>query len=270
MRGVIHHLNCGTMCPHVGDEIVCHVLLIEGADGLTLVDTGLGTLDLEHRRELGTPFRLITRPKLRRSETAVEQVRGLGFAPEDVRHIVVTHLDVDHAGGLADFPGATVHVFRAEHEALLHPGVREKARYIRHQTAHGPQWAVHDVDGDRWHGFESVRVLPGAGAPDDLLMIPLPGHSRGHTGVAVRDGDGWLLHAGDAYFHHGETRTPPSCPPVLRAFQAVVTYDARKRKANQERLRELLRDHGGAVRTVCAHDATELDRERRARSSPGT
>jgi glyoxylase-like metal-dependent hydrolase (beta-lactamase superfamily II) len=54
------------------------------------------------------------RPRLRRAETAREQVRWLGHAPRDVRHIVVTRLDFDHVGGLEDFPDATVHVFAGE------------------------------------------------------------------------------------------------------------------------------------------------------------
>ncbi|MEA2292944.1 MAG: hypothetical protein QOE86_583 [Solirubrobacteraceae bacterium] len=257
---MIHHLNCGTMCPHVGDEIVCHVLLIEGADGLTLVDTGLGTRDIAAPRELGAVFRLVTRPRLSRDETALAQVEALGFSAADVRDVVVTHLDVDHAGGLPDFPGATVHVFRSEHEALMNPTFKEKPRYISHQTAHGPSWAIHDVAGESWNGFDSVRVLG-----DEVLMIPLPGHTRGHSGIAVRDGDGWLLHCGDAYFHHGEIATPPSCPRTLRLFQELTSVDGKTRKANQERLRELVRAHPGDVRTICAHDAVELERERGGR-----
>ena len=72
----IHHLNCGTMCPFgerlVNGEgsllrrgrIVCHVLLIEGADGLTLLDTGLGSEDVRNPRRLGLRFRGIAMPKL--------------------------------------------------------------------------------------------------------------------------------------------------------------------------------------------------------------
>ena len=44
--------------------------------------------------------------------------------------------------------------------------------------------------------------------------MPLVGHSRGHTGIAIHGDEGWLLHCGDAYFHHGEVATPPACPPA--------------------------------------------------------
>ena len=92
-------------------------------------------------------------------------------------------------------------------------------------------------------------------------MIPLAGHSRGHTGIAVRDADGWLLHCGDAYFNRNEIKTPPSCPPGLSAFQKLMADDGKARIANQERLRELARTHGDEVRLFCAHDPVELERE---------
>ena len=90
-------------------------------------------------------------------------------------------------------------------------------------------------------------------------MIPLIGHSRGHTGLAVRDGDRWLLHCGDAYFNRNEINTPPSCPAGLAAFQTLMAAHAKARTANQERLRELARAHGDQVRLFCAHDPVELD-----------
>ena len=92
-------------------RLVCHVLLIEGADGLVLVDTGFGSDDVRNPRQISVPFTAMMRPRLEVGETAVSQVRARGFDPADVRHIVLTHLDVDHAGGLPDFPQAKVHVW---------------------------------------------------------------------------------------------------------------------------------------------------------------
>jgi glyoxylase-like metal-dependent hydrolase (beta-lactamase superfamily II) len=88
------------------------------------------------------------------------------------------------------------------------------------------------------------------------------GHSRGHSAVAVNTGDGWLLHCGDAYFHRDEVAAPPSCPPLLGLFEAVMATDNAARRSNQERLRELAADHGDEVTLLCAHDPRELERER--------
>lgn len=265
----IHHLSCATVCPYgarflSGEggllapfEICAHVLLIETGDSLVLVDTGFGTRDVAHPKHLGQPFRVALRPLLREQDTAVAQIRALGLDPADVRHIAATHLDVDHAGGLPDFPEAEVHLFRPEMEAAIKPSIRERLRYIPEHFAHGPIWHPHDVEGDEWMGFEAVRVLPGV--DPEIVLVPLPGHSRGHSAVAVREGDRWLLHCGDAYFFRGEIRTPSSCPPGLRLFQLATGYDMKSRLANQERLRELARNRGDDVRLFCAHDPVELE-----------
>jgi glyoxylase-like metal-dependent hydrolase (beta-lactamase superfamily II) len=67
---------------------------------------------------------------------------------------------------------------------------------------------IHEVEGQDWFGFGNVRALD-----DDLRMVPLHGHTRGHCGVAVRRPDGgWFLHAGDSYFYTGTAgRVDPGC-----------------------------------------------------------
>jgi len=191
------------------------------------------------------------------AETAVRQVERLGFRAEDVTDVVLTHLDLDHAGGLRDFPHARVHVLRSELEAARATRTSiERTRYPRAQWAHGPRWVTHDPQGDDWFGFTAVRELPGV--PADVRLIPLAGHTVGHTGVAVRVGDGWLLHAGDAYFHHAEMHPNPACPPGLRYMQARMETARGLRLANQDRLRELVREHGDRVTVFSAHDAVEL------------
>jgi len=258
------------MCPHGrrlinGDggvlgraRLVCHCLLVEGAEGLVLIDTGFGLDDMRNTRQLGLIFDKLFRPQAREGETAIEQVRALGFAPEDVRHVVTTHLDVDHAGGLPDFPGAQVHVLARELQAAMHPSLRERERYVAAHWAHGPTWVQHEPDGDEWLGFESVRILPGSDA--EILLVPLIGHTRGHTGVAVKLDGRWLLHCGDAYFHRGEMQTPRACPPVLKAFQNVNSADNAARRQNSERLRELAVRSGDEVELFCSHDPATLAR----------
>ncbi|HXM87777.1 MAG TPA: MBL fold metallo-hydrolase [Solirubrobacteraceae bacterium] len=267
---VVHHLGCGTMCPHgerlINGEgsllgparLICHCLLVERADGLVLIDTGFGLDDMRNTRQLGRIFDTLFRPQAREAETAIEQVRALGFQPQDVREIVATHLDVDHAGGLPDFPDANVHVLSRELHAALHPSLRERERYVSVHWAHGPKWVEHDAGGDDWFGFQSVRILPGS--DPEIALVPLFGHTRGHTGVAVKDGDRWLLHCGDAFFHRGELETPPRCPPALKAFQNLNSVENGARRSNSERLRELAQRSAGEVELLCSHDPVMLER----------
>lgn len=274
----VHHLNCGTLCPNgrrllAGEggwlepaEVVCHCLLIEADDGLVLVDTGFGVDDTRDLGRLGVTFKLM-RPRAELAETALKQVEALGFSAGDVRRIVTTHLDPDHSGGLPDFPQAEVHVFARELEAALDPGLRDGPRYRKVHWSHGPKWVKHEVDGDRWFGFEGVRILPGAGA--EILLIPLAGHTKGHSGVAIGTGEHWLLHCGDAYFHHGEVETPPHCPPGLRVFQNLNNSDRGRRLENRERLRELARTHGEEIDLLCSHDPHDLDSARAALAADG-
>jgi glyoxylase-like metal-dependent hydrolase (beta-lactamase superfamily II) len=235
--------------------MVCHCLILEGPDGLVLVDTGFGARDVADPRRLGRFCLWAARPKLEREQTAIAHVERLGYRAKDVRHIVPTHLDLDHAGGLADFPEATVHVFELEHRAAMRRRTRgERLRYREVQFAHHPNWALYPLEGDAWLGFDRVRVLG-----DDVALIPLVGHTRGHCGVAVRQGERWILHAGDAYFFHGELDLVKArCTPALALHQRLMAIDDSARRRNQVRLRELVRDHGGEVQLFCSHDPVEL------------
>jgi len=273
----IHHLNCGTMRPFGGrlvndggslltGRMVCHCLLIETEAGLVLIDSGIGSEDMERPPgSLPRVFLRVTRPRLDVEESAVRQVARLGYAPGDVRHIILTHLDLDHAGGLRDFPRARVHVAEAELAAAMAPVTRnDRGRYRKAQWAHDPDWVTYGApDGERWFGFDAVRQL--TGLPPELLLIPLAGHTRGHTAIAVQSSESgasrWLLHAGDAYFFHGEVDPArPRSTPVLSWFQNRVQVDGAARVHNQERLRELAASHSDAVDIFSAHDPVELDR----------
>ena len=245
--------------------MVCHCLLVETDRGLVLIDTGLGTADLADRgKRLPAVFRALTRPRLDPAETALARVRALGFDPRDVRHIVVTHLDLDHAGGIGDFPWATVHVHATERAAADAPSsFSERRRYVRAQFAGHEHWSEVSGEGDDWLGLRAVRPL--GELADEVALVPLYGHTRGHSGVALRRaGGGWLLHAGDAYFHHTEVTTTPRAPRALRLFQRLVEIDGPARHANQARLRELVASHADEVQVFCAHDPIELERMARA------
>jgi glyoxylase-like metal-dependent hydrolase (beta-lactamase superfamily II) len=268
IRAVIHHLSCGTMCPRAGSRLglvdrdpghlVARCALIEDASGLILIDTGFGTRDVATPGRLG-PARFLLCPRLEPAATAFAQIRALGYDPGDVRHILVTHLDLDHAGGLADFPNAEVHLHAAELDVVRRRPLAARLRYRFGQWDHGPRWTEHAEVGEPWYGFERVKLIDGLEV--EIAMIPLFGHTAGHSGYAIRSGDRWLLHAGDAYLRQGEIASPPRSTPALGVYHALNSDDGARRHENAERLAALARDHHDSVTIFCSHDPAELERD---------
>ena len=266
----VHHLNCTTLRPPCArfmngtggifsrGRLVCHCLLIEIEDGPILVDTGLGLsyiADPIKQLGRGTVFMLST--PLDPAETAVRQVSQLGFNQEDVRHIVMTHLDLDHSGGLPDFPNAQVHVLAPEYETALHPPTsQEKGRYIPTHWAHGPKWVVHPLKGEKWFGFDHVQeILP------DVFLVPMIGHTRGHCGVAVRMKEGWLFHCGDAYTDRSQIEIGSKRVPLgARMHRRTTTVDPKANERWPAQLGSLVRDREKGVSLCCSHDPVEFSR----------
>lgn len=264
----IHHLNCGSLCPVCkkllqgsggwleSASMCCHCLLIESRDGLVLVDTGFGVNDVIKPQQLGLSFRVVSQPQLKIEETAVYQINKLGFKRTDVKHIVLTHLDLDHAGGLSDFPDAKVHAHYHEIDAALAPRQwKEKARYRPHQLSHKPKWQNVIDSQEIWFGFEQVKRL--RGITSDILLIPLTGHTDGHCGVAVRQSNGkWLFHVGDLYMDRRSLSNTQ--PKAIRNIENMLAKDNQQRLQNVKRVKNLLDQHADAVDVFCAHDMSEF------------
>jgi glyoxylase-like metal-dependent hydrolase (beta-lactamase superfamily II) len=243
-------------------QLCCHCLLLEDSHGLTLVDTGFGLRDVASpRARLSSFFLHLLAPDFREEMTAVRQIERMGFSARDVRNIVLTHLDFDHAGGLDDFPEATVHLMRSERdEASRQKTWLDRQRFRPQQWSGQGRWQTYkESAGEPWYGFSSVREL--RGLPPEILMVPLLGHTLGHAGIAVDTGSGgWLLMAGDAYFYRDEMdEYDPYCTPGLRLYQTLMEKDRRARLMNQRRLRRLKADFGKVVRIVSAHDPVEFE-----------
>jgi glyoxylase-like metal-dependent hydrolase (beta-lactamase superfamily II) len=262
----VHHVNCATMCPVGGFLLggkawrgrwVAHCLVIETErDGLVLVDTGFGTRDIEGKTGLTIAHKSLGGLALSHAETATAQVSALGFSPDDVRHIVVTHLDYDHAGGLCDFPRAKIHLHAREHAAAMTRGsFLEKQRYFTAHWSHGPKWEVYSEDGDTWRGLPAITRLRGLDV--DIGLLPMHGHTRGHSAVIIKTRDDrWLVHAGDAYFHRNAIEGNDRVPPGIAAFEAINQTIAAKRRASVGALRQLCASYRD-LDMFCSHDERE-------------
>ncbi|CCK32282.1 hypothetical protein BN159_7903 [Streptomyces davaonensis JCM 4913] len=257
----VHHLNCGTMRPwRAPDGLVCHVLLVETDNGLVLIDSGIGLKDVADPAGRFGAARFYVRPAFDITEAAIRQVTALGHDPREVRHIVLTHFDADHTGGLADFPWAQVHLTTTETQAALHPeGVVERGRYLASHRAHDPLIVPHTLDGgEPWRGFPHTKELTDIAA--GIVMISLPGHSRGHAAIAVDAGTHWVLHVGDCFYHHGQIDGTGRAPKSLTTMERVVAADWSKVRGNHRRLTQLCAENPPDLLLVNAHDPTLLHR----------
>jgi glyoxylase-like metal-dependent hydrolase (beta-lactamase superfamily II) len=170
-----------------------------------------------------------------------------------VRHIVITHLDGDHVGGISDFPEAQIHVTAAEAlGAMRAPSGGERFRFRPVLWAHGPKIVEHTPDGEKWRGFAAAKELNEV-APG-IALISLPGHTRGHACVAVDAGHRWVVHCGDAFFHHGTVDGTAPMPRALAAFESVVAFDRKIVQQNHARLAELYRHREPDMFMICSHD----------------
>lgn len=247
---LIHHLNCGLLHKHPNPQAACHCLLLEREGRLTLIETGIGLEDIARPLErVGIPAIEAAGFQFHESLTALRQIERLGFRAGDVTDIVLTHGDRDHAGGLADFPEATVHISVEEH-ARLGSG---HWRYSPAQFAHGPHWVLHPPSSQTWFGHEARPVTVSTGV--NVLLIPLFGHTLGHCGVALQSDSHWLLHVGDAYYLRGELERDDHPVSALATHNAD---DNALRRASLNQLRRLVADHAAEVSMCGYHDFSEF------------
>lgn len=251
------YLDCGSLCPFgksfINGEgtwrdrgyLPCVCLLLVTSKGLILIDTGLGSADIRKPyRRLGALRYASLAPTLTLAQTAKEQIKALGYQPEDVRDIICTHLDVDHIGGASDFPWARVHVSTLEFEEA-----QRRSRYSKPQIKAIRNWQLHPSFGEVWFGFQAVRpVIDGL---DQIVLVPLPGHSKGQLGVGFFWQGQWHFHIGDAVYHLNELEDPSLVPVGLQFFSRVFCADRNLYELNQRRLQALQARH--QVELICSH-----------------
>ncbi len=246
----IHHLNCGILHKPPQPEAICHCLLLEDAQGLALVDTGIGLLEVQNPLErVGQEMIDAVGFQFHEELTAIRQIEQMGFQAEDVKHIILSHLDNDHAGGLADFPQAQVHVSAEEWKAFQ----QASFRYFPQQVAHEPDFVFYASSEATWFGLEARPVnIPFA---TDIYLVPLFGHTLGHCGVAIQQGEQWLWYVGDAYFLRVELEDDQH--PVAQ-FAISMAEDNSQRVQSLHQIKALKSNYAQQIEIFAYHDPTEF------------
>ena len=168
--------------------------------GPVLIDTGFHpSVAAAPRANLGWFSQFTFRDIEMKPDQAVSsQLRARGIEPADVKVVVVTHLHIDHASGISEYPGATFVVSSAEWAAASDHG--QLHGYVKRQFDHGFDWRLLDFEGrdaDSFSGFARSFDLFGDGS---MRAVYTPGHTLGHMSVVLRTHSGEVLVAGDAIY----------------------------------------------------------------------
>lgn len=172
------------------DKVFVHVnaLLIRGEGATLLVDTGVGRLMGPVTGQL------------------LNNLARAGHRPEEVTHILFTHLHPDHVGGALDakgqpvFPKASVYYHKAEAAFWTspHPDFSKSSVAPQMQQMMVEQ-ARKTIDAfrDRSTALEGERaaVVPG------VTLIHTPGHTPGHVAVEIDSQGERLISLGDLAHH---------------------------------------------------------------------
>jgi glyoxylase-like metal-dependent hydrolase (beta-lactamase superfamily II) len=181
------------------EPLPIYAWFVEHPEGVIVVDTGETARASQPGYFPGWQpyFRFAVKEWVRPEEEIGPQLRALGVDPQrDVRWLVMTHLHTDHAGGLRHFPGVDTLVSRTEYAgARGFHGQVEGYPNKRWPDSFAPR--LLDFPDRPYGSFAQSLPLTKAG---DVVLVPTPGHTRGHLSVIVQEGDHAIFLAGDTSY----------------------------------------------------------------------
>lgn len=168
--------------------------------GAVLIDTGLHpSVAVKPAENLGRLGVLAFRGlQMDAAQAVPAQLRERGIAHAQVGTVVMTHMHIDHASAISEFPEATFVVSRAEWEAATTQG--QLHGYVKRQFDHAFDYRLLDFEGPEagsFSGFARSFDLFGDGS---VRTVYTPGHTLGHMSVVLRTARGEVLVAGDAIY----------------------------------------------------------------------
>lgn len=115
-------------------------------------------------------------PVMKKEQFVVNQLKELGIKPEEIDYVILSHLHLDHAGGVGVFPKAAYVAHKKEIDFAFDPNCEQKDAYIMEDLGKNTKWLALENE---------------FGQPYDLLndgsvkIYPTPGHTPGHISVLI-------------------------------------------------------------------------------------
>lgn len=175
-------------------------LLDHPTAGFTLVDTGFpASAAHDPKLAFGRAAAAVLRVRVDSSQTLPSRLRELDIKPSEIKTVVLTHLHLDHAGSIAELPGATFVATEREWEAANAPLAIARG-YIRRQFNYGFDYRAVDFNANDTRSFATFGRSFDLFGDGSVQLVSTPGHTAGHQSVVVRLRNREALICGDAAF----------------------------------------------------------------------
>lgn len=156
-----------------GAEVPVPFFLLRHPRGLVVVDGGNPLAVARNPRGHWGGLADVFEVHMSEAQHCEAQLRALGVDPNDVSHVIQTHLHIDHTGALGHFPNAVVVAHEREREAAFAADDPIKSGYVR---------ADYDRPELRWQIVGGDTDLFGDGL---IRLLETPGHAAGHMSLLL-------------------------------------------------------------------------------------
>ena len=203
--------------------------LIDTGDEVILVDTGFKNDFPGQPKKLGAPLYMGDKVA-----DYMEAFAALGYKPEQVTKILVTHKHNDHTDALQYFPNAKIYIGPEDADAMKLDG----ANIVR---------ATYE-DGAYYNFPKTMKIS------DKIRFIEAKGHTKGNSIVILEDGDLFYLFHGDVTY----------CDAALKANKlSIVFEDKEAARETLDRVREFIANHPTVyLSTHCPEGYENLEMKR--------
>lgn len=228
------------------------VVVIRHRGGVWLLDAGIGRATASAFAQNSLLNRVLF--GFRNVHPAADQLQAAGIPLATLQGILLTHLHWDHAGGLPDFPGVPVWVQAAELAAANHGAAPSYLGEHRNASIvwHSYQFSqpADQLPQQAFAGFDRSLDVTGDGR---LILVDLPGHAAGHSGLLVNADNG------KRYFFIGDTTwtqqgvARQKSRPALTQWLTHVDHDRDTNAATIAKIAALKRSDPALI-VLPAHD----------------
>jgi N-acyl homoserine lactone hydrolase len=168
--------------------------------GAVLIDTGFHpSVAVDPKKNLGrlslTVFKDV---RMEPEQSASAQLRARGIEPAQVKVVIMTHLHMDHASAISEFPGATFVLSKAEWAAATSQSQRDG--YVKRQFDHAFDYRLLDFEGPEAESFATFGRSFDLFGDRSVHCVYTPGHTLGHLSVVLRLRRREALVAADAVY----------------------------------------------------------------------